>query len=248
MNKRLKTHGSSASVIIIAILFLALMASLGVVFYQNFVQKKSDTKQDQTTSNTDGKTVTKAARVAFNNMIYAMDYPENGWDSVATPGSQASSLTLTNKTGDVAVSLILSRAGESLPCNVSDEQIEYYNVSPATAQSLVGTPLYLVEAIYDHHDGGYDYTIGLTPDSGDTHSSVGASTCDVAHVGTVAVTAYDGSVLRQPAVYARILLPKFDSLSKDGKAAAPDMQTIKNLMNSDDYKAAVKILESARKE
>jgi hypothetical protein len=248
MNKRERTHGGSASAIIIAILFLALMATLGVVFYQNFIQEKSDTKQEQSASSMGSKTVTKAARVAFNNMIYAMDYPENGWDSVATPGSQASSLTLTNKAGDVAVSLVLSRAGESLPCNVSGEQIGYYNVSSATAQSLAGVPLYLVEAIYDHHDGGYDYTIGLTPDSGDTHSSVGASTCDVAHVGAVAVTAYDGSTLRQPAVYARILLPKFDALSKDGKAAAPDMQTIKDLMSSEDYKAAVKILESARKE
>ena len=248
MNKRERAKGASASAVIIVILFLALMATLGVVFYQNFVQKKPETKQTQTTSETGSKTATKAARVAFNNMIYAMDYPENGWDSAVTPGSQASNLTLTNRAGDIAVSLVLSRAGESLPCNVSDEQIGYYNVSSATAQSLAGVPLYTVEAIYDHHDGGYDYTIGLTPDSGDTHSSVGASTCDVAHVGVVVSPTYDGSTLRQPAVYARILLPKLDASSKEGKAAAPDMQTIKNLMNSDDYKAAVKILESARKE
>jgi hypothetical protein len=155
---------------------------------------------------------------------------------------------MTNKTGSIAVNLGLSRVGELLPCNAPDMQIGYYSVSSATAQNLAGVPLYLVEAIYDHQGGGYDYTIGLTPDSGDTHSSVGAPLCDVAHVGTVAATAYDGSTLRQPAVYARISLLKLDASGKAGKAASPDMQTIRDLMNSDDYKAAVKILESARKE
>lgn len=244
MKKHISTRGGSASIVIIAILFLALMATLGVVFYQNFIQKKPETKL-QTTSNTSNKTVTKTARVAFNNMIYAMDYPESGWEVAAAPGSQGSNLTVTNKAGSVAVKLLLSRSGELLPCNVPNLQIGYYTVSSATTQGLAGVPLYLVEAIYDHQNGGYDYTIGLTPDSGDTHSSVGASLCDVAHVGTVATTVYDGSILRQPAVYARITLPKLDM---PDKAASPDMQTIKDLMKSDDYKAAVKILESARKE
>lgn len=248
MNKRVSTRGASASIIIIAILFLALMASLGVVFYQNFVQKKDTSKQAQTTSDTTTKTATKTVRVAFNNVIYAADYPESGWEVVATPGFQASNLVLTNKAGNIAVTLLLSRAGESLPCNAPGLQIGYYNVSSATTQDLTGVPLYLVEAIYDHKDGGYDYAIGLTPDSGDTHSSVGAPLCDVAHVGIVANTVYDGSTLRQPAVYARISLPKLDEPGKAGKASSPDMQTIKDLMNSDDYKAAVKILESARKE
>lgn len=245
MKKRASTYGGSASIVIITILFLALMATLGVVFYQNFVQKKPETNQTQMTSDISDKQVTKTARVAFNNMIYAMDYPENGWDVVSTPGSEASSLTMTNKMGSVKVKLLLSRVGESLPCNAPSMQIGYYNVSSATAQKLIGAPLYLVEAMYDHQDGGYDYTIGLTPDSGDTHTAVGASLCDVAHVGTVSATAYDGSKLRQPAVYARISLPKLDI---PDKAASPDMQTIKDLMKTDDYKAAVKILESARKE
>jgi hypothetical protein len=245
MNKREKTYGGSASIVIIAILFLGLMAALGVVFYQNFIEKKADNKQTHTTSDTSNKDVSKTARVAFNNMIYAMDYPENNWVVTATPGSENSSLTMTNKVGTIAVKLQLTRAAESLPCNVPGLQIGSYEVSSATAQNLAGVPLYLVEAIYDHQDGGYDYTIGLTPDSGDTHSSVGAPLCDVAHVGTVATAVYDGSILRQPAVFARIFLPKLDTVDK---AAAPDMQTIKTLMSSDDYKAAVKILESARKE
>lgn len=244
MNKRERSRGASASVVIIAILFLALMGTLGVVFYQNFVQKPQSVKKD-TSSETKNQPSSKATYIAFNNIIYAMDYPKDGWQAVAEPGSEASNLTITNKAGTIAVKLSLTRISESLPCNVPDLQIGYYNVSSPTAQQLAGVPLYFVEAINDHQGGGYDYTIGLTPDSGDTHSSVGATICDVAHVGMVATTVYDGAKLRQPAVFARILLPKLDT---PGKAAAPDMQTIKNLMNSDDYKAAVKILESARKE
>jgi hypothetical protein len=67
----------------------------------------------------------------------------------------------------------------------------------------------------------------------------------VAHVGTAANVILNGSTIQQPAVFAKIVLPK---LKSDQGPASPDMQTIKNIMNSDDYKAAVKILESARKE
>jgi len=246
MTRRDKTIGGSASIVIIAILFLALMAALGVVFYQNFVQKPESTKQTSTTAKTDGQTKTKTERVAFNNMIYAVDYPDSGWDVVATPGKQSSSIVATNKSGGVAMSLYISGMSEGLPCNTTNGlQIGYYTVSSATAQNLVGSPLYLVEAIYDHQGGGYDYTIGLVPDSGDTHSSVGATYCDVAHVGTAANIILDGTTIQQPAVFAKIVLPK---LKSDQGPASPDMQTIKTLMNSDDYKAAVKILESARKE
>ena len=247
MTRRENTAGGSASIVIIAILFLALMGTLGVVFYQNFIQKKPETKQTQTTSDTSDKEVTKTARVAFNNTIYAMDFPNSGWDVTATPGKLGSSLSATSKAGNIMVELYLLPISEGLPCNTTDGlQIGYYNVSEVTAKNLVGVSLNLVEAILDHQGGGYDYAIGLTPDSGDTHSAVGATRCDVAHVGMAAITVYDGSTLRQPAISARITFPKLDK--KDGSAAAPDMQTIKDLMNSDDYKAAVKILESARKE
>jgi hypothetical protein len=246
VTRREKTVGGSASIVIIAILFLALMATLGVVFYQNFIQKPESTKQTSNTSKTDNQVKTKTERVAFNNMIYAVDYPESGWDVTATPGKQSSDLVATNKSGDVTVSLHLSGMSEGLPCNTTDGlQISDYTVSSATAQNLVGSPLYLVEAIYDHQGGGYDYTIGLVPDSGDTHSAVGATYCDVAHVGTAANVILNGSTIQQPAVFAKIVLPK---LKSDQGPASPDMQTIKNIMNSDDYKAAVKILESARKE
>jgi hypothetical protein len=247
MNKREKTHGGSASIVIIAILFLALMATLGVVFYQNFIQKKSDSKQAQTTSDSSNKAVTKTARITFDNAIYDMDYPEAGWSIVTKSEDSGSYIELVNAAATVRSYLEVSPIQSKDPCSTKDGlQISDYTVSSApVVTKLTGQPLYFVEALTDALGGGYQYVVGLTPEGGETHASVGASHCEVAAVGMAASLVLDGKVIKQPAITARITFPK---LPVGSKAASPDMQTIKDLMKSDDYKAAVKILESARKE
>jgi hypothetical protein len=247
MKKRENTYGGSASIVIIAILFVALMATLGVVFYQNFIQKPQETKQTQTTSSKDNKTVTKTARVTFDNTIYAMDYPEAGWSVVSKSADSGSYIELVNTAGTVRSYLEVSPTQSKDVCDTKNGlQISDYAVSPSSVVTkLTSQPLFLVEALTDALDGGYQYVVGLIPEGGETHASIGASHCEVAGVGTAAGLVSDGKVTKQPAITARITFPK---LPTGSKAAAPDMQTIKGLMNSDDYKAAVKILESARKE
>lgn len=241
-----REHGGSASIVIIAILFLALMATLGVVFYQNFIQKKPTTTTNESSNSAQTTPALKTARVAFNNVIYAVDYPEKGWEVVPTPGSGSSIIIAKNTAGTVKVSIDFSQITEATPCDPNDGlQIGAYAVSDATAKQLTGAPLYLVAAIYDHAGGGYDYKIGLAPDSGNTHSSVGATHCDVSTVNIAASPVWKGQTLAQPAIETSIVFPK---LAQFPAASAKDMQTIKDLMNTDDYKAAVKILESARKE
>jgi len=247
MNKRLKTHGGSASIVVIAILFLALMASLGVVFYQNFIQKKPEVKQTQTTSQTGDKTAMKSSRITFANAIYAMDYPETGWSVTSKSMDSGSSIELTSTTGTVRVYLEVSPSQPKDACDTKDGlQVSDYMVSDTpVVTKLTDQPLYLVEALTDAPGGGYQYVAGLIPEGGETHASIGVSHCEVAAVGTASQLIKDGKTVKQPSVIARITFPK---LPAGPKAAAPDMQTIKNLMSSDDYKAAVKILESARKE
>jgi hypothetical protein len=239
-------NGSSASIIIIAILFLALMATLGVVFYQNFIQKKPVATSNESSNSAQTMPILKTARVAFNNMIYAVDYPDKGWEAVPTPGTGSSVMIAKNTAGTVKVSINLSQTTETTSCNPNDGlQIGSYSVSGATAKQLTGSSLYLVAAIYDHAGGGYDYKIGLAPDSGNTHSSVGATHCDVSTANVTSQAVWKGQTLTQPAIETSITFPK---LAQSPAASAKDMQTIKDLMNTDDYKAAVKILESARKE
>jgi hypothetical protein len=133
------------------------------------------------------------------------------------------------------------------PCDSTDGlQIDNYSSSPSpVVTKLTDNPLYLVRAITDVKGGGYQYVVGLMPDGGETHASVGASHCGVAYVGMTDPLVLSGSTVVKPAISTSITFPKLPS---PPKAAAPDMQAIKDLMNSDDYKAAVKILESARKE
>jgi len=250
MNKRIATHGASASVIIIAILFLALMASLGVVFYQNFVQKKPDTKQTQTTS--DAKTdVLKTARVAYHSTIYALDYPEN-WkftsSNVANSVDDTDSL-FESPDGKVSVRFSVASNGIGGTCDENlAPKIAYYNVVPAINTRLNGQPLALVETINDVAGGGYDYKIGMTEESGATHAAEGDSICTILYTGIASSLKFSDTkagVVEQPLIIANILFP---TLNNDKGAPVPDQQTIKNLINTDDYKAAVKILESARKE
>lgn len=247
MNKRVSTRGASASIIIIAILFLALMASLGVVFYQNFVQKKPETKQTETTSDTGEKAATKTQRITFDNAIYDVDYPETGWTANAKSSDMGSMVELTNTEGTIKTLLEVAPTQPKNTCNTQDGlQISDYTVSETpVVTKLTSQPLYLVEALFDAAGGGYQYVSGLIPEGGETHASVGASHCEVIGVGMASQLIMSGKTVQQPAITARITFPKLPTAPK---AAAPDRQTLKNLMKTDDYKAAVKILESARKE
>ena len=251
MTRRENTAGGSASIVIIAILFLALMGTLGVVFYQNFVQKKSENRQVQMSSNVPKSTL-KTARVAYHSTIYALDYPEN-WKFTTKKVSESmpddSDSLAESPDGKVALRFAISSNGVGGTCDKkSGLNVSYYNVQSPISTKLNGQSLALVEAIYDHSGGGYDYIIGMTEDSGATHAAVGDSVCTVLYTGiasSLRMSDTQTGVVEQPLIIANIVFPK---LKSDKAAAAPDMQTIKDLMNSDDYKAAVKILESARKE
>ena len=154
--------------------------------------------------------------------------------------------TFTNTNGTVRVNFMVSKSAVDTSCDANDGlQISSYTVSTTPLTKLVGVPLYVVESVSDHKDGGYQYKIGLVPDGGDTHASVGTTHCNVAHVGVASTALMSGKTLVNPTIVATIDFPK---LPTEPKPAAADMQTIKDLMSSDDYKAAVKILESARKE
>jgi hypothetical protein len=247
MNKREKMNGGSASIVIIAILFLGLMAALGVVFYQNFIEKKADTKQTQTTSKSSTQTTLKTSRIAYNSAIYALEYPET-WKYEPAEASGSSSLHIQSPDKGVDVHLMVSSGGIGGTCDLkSDLKISSYTVQPSVNTKLTSQPIALVETMYDHENGGYDYHIGLTEDGGATHAAVGDAFCTVAFVGVASALQLndDGSV-KQPMIIADITFPKYEN--NDKGPASPDMQTIKTLMSSDDYKAAVKILESARKE
>lgn len=238
-------RGFSGTFVIITILFLALMATLGVVFYQNFVQKKPAT-QSQTTQTTPQTAQLQTARVAFNSAIYAVDYPA-GWTVVPKTDTSSSTLTITNAPGTIQVNVGISKNPVTVTCDPSTGQLihDYSVDSNHPVKNLTSTPVFLVEAIYDAVGGGYQYTIGLVPDGGDTHSATDNPNCDVSHTGIAANVLLNGQTIVHPTITATITFPKLPSAPK---AAAPDMQTLKNLIAGNDYTVATTIIQSLRKE
>ncbi|HTJ73017.1 MAG TPA: hypothetical protein VL481_00310 [Verrucomicrobiae bacterium] len=247
MKKHISTRGGSASIVIIAVLFLALMASLGVVFYQNFIQKKPETSQTQQQSKKSTEQTLKTSRIAFHSTIYALDYPET-WKYTPYEAAGNSGLHIKSPDEKVDVRISISSGGIGGTCDLkSNLKISSYAIQPSANTNLTGQPTALVETMYDHENGGYDYHIGLTEDGGATHAAVGDAFCTVAFVGVAsALQINDDGTVKQPLIIAQISFPNLQN--NDKGPASPDMQTIKDLMKSDDYKAAVKILESARKE
>jgi hypothetical protein len=247
MSKRsFAQQGSALHIVIVAILVLALSAALGVIFYQNFIVKKDTTSQAVVEAPT---VTTQTARAAFNSAIYALDYAD-GWKVTSAPIKDSvmggSTTTITSADGTVAAVFGISEIAVTSVCDpASALNISDYTINETAVTKLTGHPLYLVETIVDKTGGGYSYAIGLTQEGGDTHASIGDTLCNVAQVGQASYLTMASGKVVTPMITAKIVFPK---LQDAPQMTAKDMQTIKDVINTDNYKAAVKILESARKE
>lgn len=238
-------QAGSLHAIIIAVLFVALMAALGIVFYQNFIVKKEVVVEKETPV----ETKLEIARLAFNSDIYRLDYPD-GWNSVTTKNAaqtpEGGTITIKNKSGTVQTSFTVSEGGIGGTCDPNDGlKIGYINVANVPVANLATVPVFLVETITDSQGGGYNYAIGLTPDGGATHAVIGDSHCNVGYIGVASSVVIEQDKVVKPTIMANITFPK---LQPKGDVAVKDMQQIKNLMKTDDYKTAVKVIESAHKE
>lgn len=240
----------SAHVIVIVLLVVALLGALGFVFYQNFIAKKQDdTTKPAVTTQTD---TTATSQVAFNSTIYELDHPKDWKMSDAAvlktfAADTSGVISLENPAKTIRVVLRISDTQVTPTCdNASGLKVSYYSVSSEAVTKLTDENLYLVAAMTDHTGGGYDYQIGLTPEGGDTHSAIGDPHCNVMHVGIVstALFAANGKDLTRPSIEATIEFPKIKNSSD---VAVKEMKPVKDLIATEDYKAAVKIIESARK-
>lgn len=242
---RWSQRGSTAAVVI-GILVVALSAALGLIFYQNFIATPAGLP---VTTPVAEEAAPRTKQVAFGGVIYELSYPANGWTANTTPveGSKAgaSDTYFVNIDGTVRVRFSLSEGDIERPCDVNDKRrIGYYVVDTARSnKQLTDEALSIVEAIYDGIDGGYQYSIGLTPDGGATHAAVGQSPCNVAYVGVASRAVRDGDTVKQPAILAQITFPKLD----EDKAEQAEMQPVKDMLQTDEFKQAVSILLSARK-
>ena len=156
-------------------------------------------------------------------------------------------MQITNTDQSVRATFKISKDSVDGACDVNDGlKLRYYDVSKNAVTKLADAPLYMVEAMTDAAGGGYNYNIGLTPEGGETHASLGDPQCTVLQVGIASSVVIDNatSAVVKPTIIARIDFPK---LLTGKETKVKEMQQVKDLLATDDYKAAVKILESARK-
>lgn len=245
MKRRIYEKGDVMAVVF-AVLVVLLMTALGIIFYQNIVVKKTDTTSQPSGIDT-SKQQTATADVAFLSDIYKMDHPSN-WEAVAKKPQaddkvQESSLTITSPDKTIQVVFRIFEGGIGWSCDPEDGlKLRHYTVHTQSVKGLTKSPLYLVEAMSDYKDGGYRYDIGLAPDGGMTHASIGDSHCTVMNLGTLTDIGLGGTAVN---AVAKIDFPKLSHV-KDSKVAS--MDEIKDILSTDDYKTAVTILESIRKE
>jgi hypothetical protein len=240
MNTLRERQIGSVHAVVIGILFVLLMAALGVVFYQNFIAQK-DVIVERITPEAEKPLV---KRLAFNSMIYGLEHPKE-WINKADENTP-NIAKITSPDGAIQVNLTVYEDGLGSVCDTNDGlKISSYKVDNSAVTSLAPTPAYLVETITDALGGGYYYKIGLTPDSGATHAAIGETHCNVEYAGIAVLPVYDSETLIEPMVLARIYFLK---LQPKGDESIKDMKQIKDLMSTEDYATAVKILKSARKE
>jgi hypothetical protein len=240
-------EGGSVVAILISTLTLALCVALGVLFYQNFVAKPlsqpkaADSSAPQTP-------VPLVKDIAFGGVIYELQYPAREW-TVATNLDEHSRLGSSktyfdNSEGTVRVEFSLYEAWSEDLCDPNSERkIGYITVDPTMNSILSDEPLYLVETIFDGPEKGYNYKIGLTPDGAAIHAIPGQTICTVSLVG-VTPKVMNGEVVKRPVIVANIQFPEID---KRFTSKIPDMKTIRDLLETESFKQAKAILQSARK-
>lgn len=245
--KHVKQIGSAHAAIVI-VLVLALLAVLGVVFYQNFIAKPANTSTDQQSQMSEDTSKQQTQRLAFDSKIYAIDVPES-WSVVREDQAQdVSTLVIHNPDKTIRVRFSISHGGVGGACDTSSPlKVRYYNVSTKPVTKLGDSEAYVVETMTDADGGGYNYKIGLTQDGGETHAAVGDIHCTVAYVGLASrlVINNEANEVIQPTIFATIDFPK---LAAGTDTRVREMQQVKDMMATSDYNNAIKILESARKE
>ena len=235
----------SVHAIVIGVLVVALSAALGVIFYQNFIAKPTAAPSSNTATQKEDTSLTTIP-VAYDSVIYEFTYPKN-WTAITGPIEGDSfadnALKIANKNKTIEVVVKFSHTMPDDACDISGGlKLRYYKVSTRSMEGLVPEKLYMVEAVTDADGGGYNYAIGLTRDGGETHAALGDSSCTVKNVGLVSTYLPNGAG-SAPTMYAIIVSPK---LTENNGKKVKSIQEVTDLTSTDDYAAAVKILESGR--
>lgn len=257
MNKQ-KSQLGSAHVVITIILVIALLSTLGFIYWQNFIQEKTvinKTTNTPTTNSTNSSSSTEMLSIGKNlNEQFVLSYPKtwtvknNNPDSTTSFGdSTIENIRIYSPSKNVYVEYISQFDGSSGYACTND--VENQNYASFTPTRLVDYPeLSYYEATINYRDHGYFYTAYLSEDSALTQAP-NANFCDlyVWNITKRKSIPNDGDQLPKVAWRAKIGSTVYMNGSDETKSYAPNISELNSFLDSDDFKAAKAILLSAEK-
>ena len=244
VSKTKSQSGFAHIIILTVILGVALIGTLGFVYYQNFVQKKTDSsssvKPSKTTTDktktTDNDIVSLPA-VADDNVTgskLGLRYP-TGWKMTNTPNknpdqSQGNIIEINSPDDAITVKLWTNISGIGGACG----PIEITSLNKYTIEGYKGYTLYTAISYYNQTDyKGYAYSAKVLKNDTDTDKiAVGTTPCGLG-MGVFP--------LASNSEMTNMLVVLMNNLNKVG---TDTMENIDNAMANKYYDTAIKIAQS----
>lgn len=222
INKSLSQKGS-AHIVIIIILVVALLGTLGFVFWQNFMQKDTETKPT-TQSSTQKDTPKQITYKTYQTNKYPISfkYP----DSWTIKNEKADDQSSFSRSVDVVTSandvVSFSAGGQGLGGTCGGNPPTRSTVDVTSTALKTPKPTTLSYTLTANSDGSYDATYGLT----DTYTEVGdQKACD----NTFYYLFSSGN-------------DTYMLMSFSGKKHFANLEDAKAFINSDEYSAIKKMI------
>lgn len=245
--KNKKSQSGSAHAIIVIILVIALLGSLGFIFWQNFVQSKNTPDQNKN-NQTINKSTENSAKTNVSNEIaltesitdntvgtgLTLKYPSNwllsDFKSYNQDGLRSEQYNITSPSGDIKIHYLLGNGGVGGTC----EKLSGDEIIQINAEEMPTYP----DARFVTYYGKDYYAAVVQPNTASVKSvKVGDSGCDFGISGILSPIKNNYSI-NNVSLSLTIELPKI------GYKGASSVEKFKELIKTDDFKTAKSIVES----
>jgi len=181
MESRIKEQGSALHAVIITVLIVAVLGLLGFVFWQNFINKPSETISQDTADNVVLFENQKTATDQRNDTGLSLKYPGNWTIEAVTAASFKNGTKIVSPSGKFYVSLVTYKGLTNKPANYSKCNETPNTVIALDVDSIPGYPAAKLAVIVTHFQGEFIYNAGVYQNDGATQGinslSVGEDRC-----------------------------------------------------------------------
>lgn len=239
-------QAGSAHAIIVIVLVLVLMGSLGFIFWQNFIQKKTDIVAKQNTPSTSKSThstntpaideiaLTEVASDNFTGTNLAIKYPKTWQVSHESIGPIYDITTekykISSPDNKILINFWTSNGGFGGTCeDVDGDELQYINKEDLSA---------FTNAEFIEYYFSTGYFAGIHQNNISTGSAkIGDSACNLGLSGALSPVKNSKNIDNM-SLHLDIEFPEI------GYSGASSVEKFKNIIKTDDYKTAKRIIHS----